>query len=326
MQYKSEQELKLKEECTFQPKRKPSSACRTARSKCTDIEKIKSERIEKLNNLKDAQKNKDLKECCFKPQMDDNSKIMVEKKGYSKGFMKPLERSDVEKHVINYTFTPCINNKEKRETPFPLRLEKQNKAPFEEQKETKKESKTRSSVDRNVFTHLFNISKVRQLKQTQRIDKEVSMAMVDANRVTTNKKSEEMHEELKFLAFQKIFELIDLDKDGLVSADSLETHKLPREVTKCISALLHAIKENDVPLTEDEFIESMFVLFDGLTLLDKKVVLEMRNKKNKKRNSVDFSFKPEICNNSRVIQKDYAKEILKSRVVKRNNSLCPLHR
>ena len=117
-------------------------------------------------------------------------------------------------------------------------------------------------------------------------------------------------------AFQKIFQHLDKDKDGLISRLNIAIKALPLNIQSIIEPIIIELQRENLTLNEGDFINACFNLFDDLEFIEKRTILDfIRNEgiKNKKFDNLNkFTFKPTI--------NKYDPNILKHNNLKGKNS------
>ena len=80
-------------------------------------------------------------------------------------------------------------------------------------------------------------------------------------------------EQRKFAAFSQIFDWLDSDKDGHISADKIDISPLSADLLEVLSPLFMEMEELSQALDAEEFIDAAGRLYDSLTLPQKNVLL-----------------------------------------------------
>lgn len=71
--------------------------------------------------------------------------------------------------------------------------------------------------------------------------------------ILANSNSHQIYLKSKQIAFQYIFELLDSDRDGLISSTKINISALSEEVLRLVSPLLSEMEEVGVELNNEEF-------------------------------------------------------------------------
>lgn len=82
-----------------------------------------------------------------------------------------------------------------------------------------------------------------------------------------------MIERRKTAKIQSIFETMDSDKDGLVSAANIDVHSLPDEVLLILAPLLYELEDLNAELSISEFTEAFNRLYASLSPTEKNKLL-----------------------------------------------------
>ena len=148
----------------------------------------------------------------------------------------------------------------------------------------------------DVFQSLYYSS----LKQRQNKSNEEALIKqqekANQNKSYTNLESSEMLEERKNRIFGKIFQILDSDKDNLITKININEKGLPDNIKKILSLIITELRQENETLNLNEFVTACQHLFSMLSYTEKREMLEFgvkNNKKNNERNN-SFSFKPHI--------------------------------
>lgn len=115
--------------------------------------------------------------------------------------------------------------------------------------------------------------------------------------------SEAMIETLKFKRFAMMFQLLDSNGDGLISAQKINLSHLSADVIKIMTPLFCEMEELGQTLDCAEFIEATKLLYNTLTINDKNKLLAISQKWESVRENfkVEHSFEPELNKKSMVL-------------------------
>ena len=89
----------------------------------------------------------------------------------------------------------------------------------------------------------------------------------DTNRIFTEK---------KISAFKFIFELLDSDEDGAISAININRKALDARIDDIISPIITQIIQQKVIIEENDFIQAMDVLFNAVSVNEKNEILNVK--------------------------------------------------
>lgn len=108
-------------------------------------------------------------------------------------------------------------------------------------------------------------------------------------------------EKKKFEAFSRIFDWLDSDKDGHISADKIDISPLSADLLEVLSPLFMEMEELSQALDADEFIDAVGRLYDSVAMPEKTILLlkqDAREKKaqNKKKYDPGHKYKVSDCN------------------------------
>ena len=152
-------------------------------------------------------------------------------------------------------------------------------------------------INENIFNNLYFDYQKKEQKihfLTQQIQKEENFNLIYVNN-TSNK----FYNEQKINSFKKIFHILDKNHNGIINKFSLEDNQLNYNLKKIFSPIFEELKEENQNISQKEFIQISFKLFDNLNLLEKRDIINFGNEKKKKDydNNLEFTFKPKINNN-----------------------------
>lgn len=119
---------------------------------------------------------------------------------------------------------------------------------------------------------LYELSRQRQ--QKIELAKKVQAQQMDSHmkRVHTTDKSKHIIEELKVQHFSSIFRQLDSDSDGAISAQRIDLDLLAPELLGVMQQVLVELEETAATLSEEEFIDALYRLYDVLPPPQKKVL------------------------------------------------------
>ena len=95
----------------------------------------------------------------------------------------------------------------------------------------------------------------------------------DSNTIHTNVNTKQMIDKRKLMAFQQIFEWLDSDRDGHISADKIDISPLSADLLEVLSPLFMEMEELSQALDAEEFIDAAGRLYDSLSLPQKNTLL-----------------------------------------------------
>ena len=103
--------------------------------------------------------------------------------------------------------------------------------------------------------------------------------------ILTKKQNEKIINETKSRAFNNLFKELDGDQDNLINGINISIYKIPDNIYKIIEPLLNELKENNQSLNKEEFIIVMNKLFEDLSSLERRMIINTYSKKLKKNES-----------------------------------------
>ena len=111
-----------------------------------------------------------------------------------------------------------------------------------------------------------------------------------------NKTSETLLENMKIKRFITLFQILDSNGDGLISAQKIDISQLKPELLEIMTPLFWEMEELGQTLDWHEFVDSWKLLYNTLNIWDKNTLLAINHKWEieKQRYIIDPSFVPEI--------------------------------
>ena len=93
-----------------------------------------------------------------------------------------------------------------------------------------------------------------------------------------NKTSEAMLEKMKVKRFITLFQILDSNGDGLVSAQKIDISQLKPELLEIMTPLFWEMEELGQTLDWHEFVDAWKLLYSTLNICDKNKLLEINHK------------------------------------------------
>ena len=81
---------------------------------------------------------------------------------------------------------------------------------------------------------------------------------------------------------------MDGDQDNLINGINININKIPENIYKIIEPLLNELKEDNQSLNKDEFIIAMNKLFEDISSLERRIIINKYSKKIKKNKSFNI--------------------------------------
>ena len=104
----------------------------------------------------------------------------------------------------------------------------------------------------------------------------------------TKKQNEKIMHEAKMRAFKNLFKDLDGDQDNLINGINININKIPNNIYNIIEPLLNELKEDNQSLNQEEFIEAMNKLFEDISSLERRIIINIYSKKMKKNKSLNI--------------------------------------
>lgn len=129
--------------------------------------------------------------------------------------------------------------------------------------------------------------------------KEGFLLSVLAEKATINETSNLIVETMKLKRLEEIFNYLDADRDGIISAGKIDISTLPTDILEILSPLLCEMEELNLELDLETFIEAGEKLIKTLTITERdKMIL---GPKKQSETGESMSFTPSINRMSRMI-------------------------
>ena len=124
-----------------------------------------------------------------------------------------------------------------------------------------------------VSDHLYKAGMVSNYRKMTAIVENNIKQNQDSNTIHTNVNTKQMIDKRKLMAFQQIFEWLDSDRDGHISADKIDISPLSANLLEVLSPLFMEMEELSQALDAEEFIDAAGRLYDSLSLPQKNTLL-----------------------------------------------------
>ena len=106
--------------------------------------------------------------------------------------------------------------------------------------------------------------------------------------IYAKKQNEKLINQAKIRAFKNIFNDLDGDQDNIINGINMNTKKIPYNIYKIIKPLLNELKEDNQSLNKEEFIIAMNKLFEDISSIEKRAIINIYNNKLKKNKSLNL--------------------------------------
>jgi hypothetical protein len=236
-------------------------------------------RQQKLALLQEAKVDN---ECTFRPQLNPDSLRLVEEKHPQEDVLKRFDRLAKEREgkimLERANTNPPLTETLDPDTQQPYFHPITGRAPVERHPQSARE----------VGTYLHGLSTARlerlQMKRDQLYSRELAKkeAIPSSTQIVETRKRE---------IFKQIFEGLDSDKDGVISAEKVNIECLPSEILKIVSPLLINMEELRMEIDEQTFLYGMQEIYRKLSQPEKNKIL----KAGKEKQSNEPSFTPILC-------------------------------
>lgn len=89
-------------------------------------------------------------------------------------------------------------------------------------------------------------------------------------------------------SFERIFKMLDSDKDGMISANAIDITSVPSDLLEVLGPLFCEMEDLCQALDIEEFVDALGRLYDTLSMPDKEKLLLKNNRTRKSFAEPDF--------------------------------------
>lgn len=93
-------------------------------------------------------------------------------------------------------------------------------------------------------------------------------------------------EKAKIQKFADMFKQLDSDGDGIISANRIDISSLNPELLEVLTPLFVEMEELGQTLDEDEFIDAIGRLYDSVTVPEKTILMQQKQKWDKSKSKI----------------------------------------
>jgi hypothetical protein len=197
--------------------------------------------------------------CTFSPKISDGTKPKLENfykrlqswiDKRNEKYMKDIEHSKIDSKTGQPLFSPITSKRD-----------------------------TISLIDRNIFVDLYEETKRIQSNKKEIQEKATEEIVSMASGKKSSDKSGEIYNNMKNECFNKLFEILDHDNDGLVSHSeefvfNLQSSHINADAKMLLEPLLNELKENNESLNREEFVMAINQLYNVLNFLQKRKFMD----------------------------------------------------
>ncbi|OMJ71638.1 hypothetical protein SteCoe_30105 [Stentor coeruleus] len=307
-----EHEKNSKKDLTFHPK-----ICRNSIEIIKNSERKSLKNYENIVKLHTAKEEKEMKECYFIPQISERSSRMSEGKNIFDSLYKDACQRRGSQDSLRSTSKDQEKNDEFRRRSegveeFVERLMNSKKKTEEELEKMRKEKEI--DIDKETGQKLF-IPKTGRKPNSVRRERQVWDELYSSRNVTKEKIKEKklqenekyytqpsdssckLFEKFKFNKFESLFNTLDSDKDGKISAERINLHGIDTKVIIIIAPILEELEIDRVVMKFEDFLTRIDVLYAKITPQDKMILV----KNNTQVLQENYSFVPKINKKSKIL-------------------------
>ena len=299
-----EKEAALEKQLTFKPCINPGE--RRYDEKPEDVLWKKGKEYEVHKKvLKEKFAREEIKHCSFQPNPDKNknSDRKVHEELYKESYVR-LEKMNELANKKLFPFEPnsdkpktertesqddfidrLYNSKQKlyEEMEKLRNLQQFNYDPYTGQKlfrpEVNKnhEASTRKQ-DKNIWQYLYQMKDTKKENIRKLLKEEEKYWKENANSSKLGTMSQKVFEKFRFKQYKKLFECMDSDKDGYISADSIDLNSIESKKLEVLSPLLEHLLNSGDDIDFSTFSQHLEQLRDHLDLAQKDLILSRDRK------------------------------------------------
>ena len=146
---------------------------------------------------------------------------------------------------------------------------------------------TKNNYEEDIFQKNYQIYKKYELNKEKLRKKYKNNFEEDKQSKSTKKLNEKIFQTNKLKAFNNLFNDLDSDQDGIISGINLKINRIPKNILNIIEPLLIELKEDNQTLNKDEFILAMDKLFEDISLIEKREIINKYKNGFRKNKSLD---------------------------------------
>ena len=188
-----------------------------------------------------------------------------------------------------------------------------------------------NNYEEEIFQKKSQIYKKYDLNK-EKLAKKYNNNLQENNEVKNTKKiNDKIFSENKKRAFNNLFNDLDSDQDGIISGINININKIPKNIINIIQPLLIELKEDNQTLNKDEFLITMDKLFEDISFIEKREVINKYKNIFRKNKSLDLKNKNlSLNNNTNKLAINYYNKVMKlfdsfsnktSKTTKNNNKI-----
>ncbi|OMJ94831.1 hypothetical protein SteCoe_1850 [Stentor coeruleus] len=318
-------------ELTFSPNINRNSSMISPRNADKPEEKLwkkGQEYKEKLEKLKQAQEDDEMKECKFTPNINakskkkDKSKKIYEKLYDMAEMLKEKQLKVQEVEQKQYTFKPDVSLTKKKgiketKEEFFDRLDSAKKAYEQDLDRIRREqeekdiddttgqklfkpiinSTEKRATEANVWNILYskNDAKKKELEDLQKEQLKQTEAASVAKKCLAE--SDKIFHDFRQRQYERLFNTLDSDGDGVISANAIRIDQIDVKALEILTPFFEELQTSEDALDFMQFCNKMDVLYKGLNVAQRSILL----KKETKQETVEAERKPFISQTSVIL-------------------------
>jgi hypothetical protein len=177
---------------------------------------------------------------------------------------------------------------------------------------------TAQHLNSDVFTKLYDLSKFRDMKSKDNLNKHLEEIQRLAEAKLMTDKTEEINNRLKKDSYIKLFEKLDYDNDSIIKYDNkleqIIKENFNETVGRYLAPIVECLKNQDETLNVEEFSVTMDQIFSNLSVNEKRSFINnLRERKKPVEDRNNFTFTPQISEKTRKVfssSKKYSKDLI----------------
>lgn len=220
----------------------------------------------------------------FRPEINEESRKIVYHKHGDQSFVERLSKYANEKEA------KIMLDKAHAYPPLAQMINPDTNMPYFQPLTGRPPSAYRGSADIGVGNYLHSLSAQKQAKLEARREMEFDRKRLEKSAIPH---SSNIVEEKKQSVFKAVFDSLDSDRDGVISAEKVDIESLDSEILKIISPMLINMEELAMEIDEQTFVYGMHEIYKKLCVSDRdKLMAEYRPKR--RFLDKDCTFKPQL--------------------------------
>ena len=167
----------------------------------------------------------------------------------------------------------------------------------------------------NIFEKNYLAYRKYDLKKEKLIQKYYNNLAENNKENSIKKINNKIFSRNKTRAFNNLFKILDSDEDGIITGLNININNIQKNILKILQPLLFELKEENQSLNKNEFIIAMNKLFEDISLIEKREIINKYKTIKRENKSLDIGhltkFNLFMNNNTNKLAKNHYNKIIK---------------